>query len=148
MELAIGFIACGVISLVLLAVHARNRLLVGTFVIAALVVAYVLAGASKLSPFSISGAVGFGYWDNSAELAVGLAGILLGIVIEFRASRPRLAFRLEDILQPLFIAPLILIPSLKIIEDLSDPDLIAHAVLFCTSFQNGYFWKKATEKKP
>ncbi len=147
MELAIVFLVCGLLSLVVAFMSANNRILISAFVIICLAAAYLTAGVSNISPFSISEALGFGYWDQSLELAIGVVGIILGVIVKINPGGIGIGIGLKQMVQPLLLAPMILIPSLKIIEGMNDPDLIAHAILFCTSFQNGFFWKSVTEKK-
>lgn len=107
------------------------------------VVMYLFASQSGISPFSRD-AIGFGFWDNTVELSIGVLATLSGVFasIAMTSSEEGLTQR---IWRPLIVSPLILLPTLELVEDSGDRTLVSLMLLFSVAFQNGFFWQKVLE---
>lgn len=55
--------------------------------------------------------------------------------------------RLRSFIRPLVATPFILVPTIKLVESTDDSDLLALALLFGLSYQNGFFWQRVIDDK-
>jgi hypothetical protein len=118
------------------------RICLGAAVASFGIVAYLFATSSTISPFGGNARTSFGYWDNTASIIVAVMGALLGVVgsVLFRSdSKP---FNLNNCLRALATCPLILIPTLKLVETSGEQTLLSSILLFALSYQNGFFWER------
>jgi hypothetical protein len=117
--------------------------LVTTLVIIAFaLLAYFMATKSAVSPFGLNRAIGFGFWDQSVPIAVAIVGAVTGVLGSVLFNLSSASFNWLSLVRPLATCPIILIPTLKLVETAGEQTLLTMIVLFALSYQNGFFWEK------
>jgi hypothetical protein len=145
MLLAIIFLASVIAAVVLLVrspVPVVARLGLGITLLAFLVLAYFFAAKSKISPFGTSSTIDFGFWDQSLQIGIATIGAIAGVIGSyfFRIGQEPITWR--SFVRPLSTCPIVLIPTLKLVESSGEQTLMTVAVLFALSYQNGFFWER------
>jgi hypothetical protein len=144
MAWAIVFLASAVAAVVI-AFRTRlpraGQIALAAFAIVLVLVFYVTAAQSPLSPFG-RGGIAFGVADEASVLVIGIVGALAGVVgsVFFRLDEKR--FNPRDLIKPLATSPLVLIPTVKLFETTGEANLTAFVLLFALSYQNGFFWER------
>lgn len=106
------------------------------------VFAYLFATLSGVSPFSAGSGRGFGFWDQSIPVAVGVVGAVVGVAGSHLIKIGETPFAWRVLLKPLLIAPVVIIPTIKLIESAGEQNLVSMLLLFAVSYQNGFFWER------
>jgi hypothetical protein len=107
-------------------------------------IAYLVATSSTLSPFSRSSSIAFGANSQATSLfiVVALAGAVAGVFGSYFFKLRDAGVSLRGLLRPLSASPLVIIPTIKLIESAGDPSALAYILLFALSYQNGFFWER------
>ena len=148
MLLAITFAILAIVGIILILMTNRSlteRLCISGVIFIFALLAYYQAGVSSVSPFGSESAIYFGYYDRIGDFIVGLIGSILGI-IGSHIFKNNFKINIKSIAKPLIVVPVVLIPTLKLIQESNDQSLVALIFLFCLSYQNGFFWEKVFEK--
>jgi hypothetical protein len=113
-----------------------------TFAFAALT--YFLATSSALSPFSRSSSIPFGVEDRVTivSVIVALVGSVGGVFGSYFFTLGKANISLRGLLRPISASPLVIVPTIKLVESSGDPSLLAYILLFALSYQNGFFWER------
>jgi hypothetical protein len=104
--------------------------------------AYLLATNSAVSPFAASQTLSFGYWDNSVPLTVGTVGAVFGVVGSYLIKQDRAGFDWRGLIKPLLISPMLIIPTVKLVEAAEEQTFMTMLLVFAMSYQNGFFWER------
>ncbi len=152
MLLAIIFSVSAILGIVFLVQSQLSviwRAVYSVILIVFTMLAYLFATRSGISPYGSSTGVGFGFWDQSMSVAVGVTGAILGVVGSQLIAIGKEPFAWHTLLKPLLIAPVVIIPTIKLIETAGEQSLISMLLLFAVSYQNGFFWERIMkEGKP
>jgi hypothetical protein len=107
-------------------------------------VAYLVATSSTFSPFSRSSSIAFGVGSQATGLfiVVALTGAVAGVFGSYFFKLGNAGFSVRGLLRPLSASPLVIIPTIKLIESAGDPTALAYILLFALSYQNGFFWER------
>jgi hypothetical protein len=120
-----------------------QKFAVGVGVLVLLVAAYYFGGKVGVSPFSIPTSVGLGPGSPQlGAIAIGVAGAVLGTLGSVLFSKPAAMPTAADFLKPLSACPLTLIPVIKLIESAGEQNALSMLLLFCLSYQTGFFWER------
>jgi hypothetical protein len=113
-------------------------------VVALAALAYFLATTSPISPFSRSLGASFGAADNHtiASVCISLVGAIGGVFGSYIFNLGTSNISLRALLRPLSACPLVIIPTIKLIESTSDDTVLSYLLLFALSYQNGFFWER------
>jgi hypothetical protein len=146
MLLAIVFTAssiAAIISTIFSPMQQPKKVVISLAIAVIGVAAYILASTSEISPFSQRQAA-FGYFDNAKFIAICVVGVAIGVTASIAWSSQ--GFKgWSQFWRPLIASPILPIPVLKAIPN-SESDILADFILFCLSFQNGFFWEKVLKK--
>jgi hypothetical protein len=106
--------------------------------------AYFLATSSPISPFSRPPGTSFGTADNAtiASIGISLVGAVGGVFGSYIFNLGTSNISLRALLRPLSACPLVIIPTIKLIESTNDETVLAYLLLFALSYQNGFFWER------
>ena len=121
-----------------------QKFAVGLGVLVLLATAYYFGGRAGVSPFSQPTSIGLGPEGSQvATIVVGLIGAILGTLGSVFFSKPASMPTLVDLLKPLSACPLTLTPVIRLIESAGEQNGLSMLVLFCLSYQTGFFWEKS-----
>jgi hypothetical protein len=124
-------------------VGSYQKLAVGVGVLALLAAAYYFGGKGGVSPFSLPTSIGLGPEGSQlGTIAIGVAGAVLGTLGSVVFSKPASLPMLVDFLKPLSACPLTIIPVIKLIESAGEQNALSLLLLFCLSYQTGFFWER------
>jgi uncharacterized membrane protein len=112
------------------------------------VLTYLLATRSPISPFSRFSAVSFGSDGHAISIAVAFVGAIAGVFGSYFFNLGTANINLRGLLRPLAASPLILVPTIKLIESAGDTSALAYILLFALSYQNGFFWERLLKGNP
>lgn len=111
--------------------------------------AYVFANSSAISPFSRSSGMSFGAQSDSiVSIGIALVGAIGGVFGSYLFNLGGANLNLRSLLRPLCACPLVIIPTIKLIETGSDQSILAYILLFALSYQNGFFWERLLKAEP
>lgn len=120
-----------------------QKLAVGVGVLVLLAAAYYFGGDVGVSPFSLPTSVGLGPEGSQlGAIAIGVVGAVLGTLGSVLFSKPASLPPVADFLKPLSACPLTLIPVIKLIESAGEQNPLSMLLLFCLSYQTGFFWER------
>ena len=119
-----------------------EKLAVLSACLALIVGSYVFASSSGASPFAARTAIGLGTTPTPYSVLLGVCGAVLGVIGSIFFKRGKRDLRLKEFVRPLSVCPMTLIPVIKLIESSSEQDLLAFLLLFCLSYQTGFFWDR------
>ena len=106
----------------------------------------VLLVLDALITNAVIGHVAFGAGNSPATVvSIMFVGVLLGIAARY-VFYLKSAFSWPDLLKPLSISPIVLLPlisSVQAVKDLETMQIISFALL---AFQNGFFWQTVFER--
>jgi hypothetical protein len=106
-------------------------------------VTYLSASSSPISPFSRSSNLSFGASEGlTAFIVVALIGAVTGVFGSYLYNLGDKAMRWRSIIRPLSATPLVIVPTVKLIESAGDPSPLAYILLFALCYQNGFFWER------
>jgi hypothetical protein len=110
--------------------------------------AYILATKTSISPFSLANATRFGSESQVAAILIAIVGAVSGVVGSyfFRLGDQNISWR--GFAAPLATAPLVLIPTIKLVEASGEQTPLALLLLFALSYQNGFFWERLLRAAP
>jgi hypothetical protein len=105
---------------------------------------YLLATNSALSPFSRPSGIGFGVEDRATIVSVIVALVVAigGVFGSYFFNIGKGKISLRGLLRPISASPLVIVPTIKLIESAGDPNLLAYILLFALAYQNGFFWER------
>jgi hypothetical protein len=110
--------------------------------------AYLLATTSTISPFSRSSGVSFGADDHlNMSIVIALVGAIGGVFGSYLFNLGGGSFNVRGLLRPLSACPLVIIPTIKLVESASDRSALAYILLFALSYQNGFFWERLLKRE-
>jgi hypothetical protein len=104
--------------------------------------AYLLATHTSISPFSSIGVVYFGNSSQAPSILVAIIGAVTGVAGSYFFNLGERTIRVRDMARPLATAPLVLIPTIKLVEASGEQSPLALMLLFALSYQNGFFWER------
>jgi hypothetical protein len=123
-----------------LAAYTRAALVLA--VVCFTILAYLLATRSNLSPFGVGGRISFGGNDQLVPICLAVVGAVAGILGSYFFNLGRKAVRWRGLVPPLVTFPIILIPTIKLVEASGEQSLLTLMLLFALSYQNGFFWER------
>jgi hypothetical protein len=106
------------------------------------IIAYLLATSSPISPFSRPAGLAFGTDHSIASIVVALVGAIAGVFGSYLFNLGTAELSLRSFLRPLSATPLVIVPTIKLIESAGDHSALAYILLFGLSYQNGFFWER------
>jgi hypothetical protein len=106
------------------------------------VVAYVLATRSEVSPFGSSTRKSFGYTDQLLPTCLAIVGAVGGVIGSYFFRLGNRTIRWRTLVPPLVTTPLVLVPTIKLVEASGEQTLLTLILLFALSYQNGFFWER------
>jgi hypothetical protein len=143
---AIIFSLSAVVTVVFLALRSdlalHTRIALCLAIVSFSVFAYVFATRWNLSPFSVSGTISFGDKDQLVPICLAVVGAVTGILGSYFFHLGRRSIRWRGLAPPLVTFPIILIPTIKLVEASGEQSLLTFMLLFALSYQNGFFWER------
>jgi hypothetical protein len=109
--------------------------------------AYLLATDSPISPFSRSSVISLGREPTTISIVVALLGAIAGVFGSYFFNLAPAKVHIRSLLRPLTASPLVIIPTIKLVESAGDPNPLAYTLLFALSYQNGFFWERLLKGK-
>ncbi|WP_156886627.1 hypothetical protein [Rhizobium gallicum] len=143
--LAVVFAMSIVSAIVLIALSSFSWLAKFAFTLAILsigMMCYYFAGVSGLSPFSFSTRETLGPSESVVSAVLGMVGAIAGVIGSYFFRTESNSYRVRDLLRPLSFCPITLIPVIKTVEASDDSTFLGLALLFCISYQTGFFWER------
>jgi hypothetical protein len=104
--------------------------------------AYLLALRTGISPFSSKVGISFGDSDQLPSILTAIAGAIVGVAGSYFFNLGDQPINWRSLARPLATAPLVLIPTIKLVEASGEKTLLALILLFALSYQNGFFWER------
>jgi hypothetical protein len=104
--------------------------------------AYVLASRTGISPFSSTGVINFGYSSQWLSILIAIAGAVAGVAGSYFFNLGEQTIHWRSLARPLATAPLVLIPTIKLVEASGEQTPLALILIFALSYQNGFFWER------
>jgi hypothetical protein len=145
MILALLFLASALLAIIFVyrsPLQMWSRVLVILAIVLFSVLAYLLASRTGISPFSSSGAISFGYSNQWISILIAIAGAVTGVAGSYFFNLGDQAIHWRSLARPLATAPLVLIPTIKLVETSGEQTPLALILLFALSYQNGFFWER------
>jgi uncharacterized integral membrane protein len=121
--------------------------ILGATVILLLITAYIFADQSQVSPFGSPTGLGFGFWDKSLPVAIGIVGAVLGVFGSHLFTQTADVLDWRGLTKALVASPILIIPTIKLVEATGEQNLLTMMLLFGISYQNGFFWERVLEQK-
>lgn len=106
------------------------------------VLAYVLATKTDISPFSTSGRISFGAANQWPSIIIAVIGAVAGVIGSYFFHLGSKSINWRSFIPPLATAPLVLIPTIKLVEASGEQTALGLLLLFALSYQNGFFWER------
>jgi hypothetical protein len=145
MIVALLFLASAVFSVVLI-YQSPMQIWWRLFIIFAIglfsLLAFLLASRTGISPFSTRGVTHFGDSSQWLSISVAIVGAVAGVAGSYLFNLGDQALRWRSLARPLATTPLVLIPTIKLVESSGEQTPLALILLFALSYQNGFFWER------